>query len=82
MTNNQTKLQSIIDIASYYGKMYRISYGVIKTKVTVYGPKVDRDYYSELKPWIMNNEQIEVSVDNEHLGQIISGEDEEIKMWT
>ena len=37
MTDNQTKLQALSDIASHYGQMYRITYGASKTKITVVG---------------------------------------------
>ena len=35
MSEKQTKLQAQIEIASHYGKMYRISYVASKTKVTI-----------------------------------------------
>ena len=41
MSDKQTKLQAQIDIASHYGKMYRISYGASKTKVTIVGSDID-----------------------------------------
>ena len=35
MSDSQTKLQSLLDIAEHYGKMYRIQYGASKTKITI-----------------------------------------------
>ena len=64
MTDKQTKLQALIDIASHYGKMFRIKYGADKTKVTVVGSDVDRSYFQDVKPWTMNNEVVKVVEDN------------------
>ena len=40
MADTQSKLQAQLDIALYYGEMYRINYGASKTKVTVVGSEV------------------------------------------
>ena len=37
------------------------------------------DYYRETKPWTLNGERVEVVENNEHLGLIVSGLDEEQK---
>ena len=50
-----------------------------KTKITVVSSEVDRQYYSEICPWHIDDNPIEVSTDNEHLGQIVSGVDQERK---
>ena len=73
------KLQALIDIAEYYGKLYRIQYGASKTKITVSGSNVDIEYYSDTKPWNMNGKPIDVVENNDHLGQIISGTRQEDK---
>ena len=73
ITDNQTKLQALLDIAEHYGKMYRIEYGASKTKITVVGSEIDTDYYRDVSPWKMNNEVVKVVENNEHLGQIVSG---------
>ena len=44
MSDSPSKLQHIIDLASYYGKLYRIQYGADKTKIVVSGSAVDRQY--------------------------------------
>ena len=59
--------------------MYRIKYGADKTKVTVVGPKVDQQYYKDTQPWTMDNTRVSVVENNDHLGQIISGEGQEEK---
>ena len=79
MSDSQTKLQSLLDIAEHYGKMYRIQYGASKTKITVVGSEIDRTYFSDISPWKMNNEVVEVVEDNEHLGQVVSGKNQEQK---
>ena len=79
MSDKQTKLQAQMDIASHYGKMYRITYGAAKTKVTVVGSEIDRKYYHDVKPWTMDNNTVLVVEDNEHLGQVVSGKNQEQK---
>ena len=74
-----SKLQDLLDIASHYGQMYRIKYGATKTKVTVVGSEVDTQYFKDIAPWKMDNEIVKVVEDNEHLGQIVSGTDQEGK---
>ena len=73
------KLQSLIDIASHYGSLYRIQYGASKTKITVSGPEIDRKYYCDTKPWSMDGQPIDVVENNDHLGQIDSGSKQEEK---
>ena len=79
MTDSQTKLQAQLNIASHYGKMYRIKYGASKTKVTVVGSEIDTNYFKDISPWKMDGEIIEVVENNEHLGQIVSGVKQESK---
>ena len=73
MSDRQTKLQAQLEIASHYGKMYRIKYCAAKTKVTVVGSEIDQNYFIDVKPWIMDNKVVQVVTDNKHLGQIVSG---------
>ena len=79
MSDDPKKLQCILDLAGYYGKMYRIKYGADKTKVTVVGPKLDQQFYKDTQPWIMDNQRVGVVDNNDHLGQIISGDKQEQK---
>ena len=72
MSDNQSKLQALLDIAEQYGNMYRIEYGATKTKVTVVGSEVDMNYFEEVTPWKMSNDSVKGPKNNEHLGQIVS----------
>ena len=73
MSDSQTKLQALLDIAAFYGSMYRVIYGAAKTKVTVVGSEIDMNYYSDTAPWQLDNQKVKVTEDNDHLGQIVSG---------
>ena len=79
MSNSQSKLQALLDIAAFYGKMYRVTYGASKTKVTVVGSEIDRQYYHDVAPWKLDGQQVKVTEDNDHLGQIVSGVGQEQK---
>ena len=79
ISDSQTKLQALINIAEFYGAMHRLTYGAMKTKVTVIGSPADMEYYSEVNPWHLNGQKVKVTVDNDHLGQIVSGVDQELK---
>ena len=78
-SDSQTKLQSLLDIASHYGKIYRVQYGASKTKITITGSEIDSSYFQEARPWKMDGEVIDVVCDNDHLGQIVSGGQQEQK---
>ena len=73
MTDNQNKLQGLLDIASETGNMLKIKYGAKKTNIVISGPEVDRVYYTETTPWIMDGDRVKVTEDNDHLGQVVSG---------
>ena len=79
MTDSQSKLQILLDVAEYYGKTYNVSYGAAKSKVTVVGAATDRKYFAELAPWHLDGQTVQVTEDNDHLGQIVSGVDQEMK---
>ena len=79
MADSQSKLQALLDIAAYYGQMYRVTYGAAKTKVTVIGSESDMQYYQDVTPWRLDDQQVKVTVDNEHLGQVVSGVSQEMK---
>ena len=73
------RLQGAIDIVGHYGRRYRVIFNPSKTKAVVTGSKHDMDYYRDIKMWKLYDEKIEITEDNEHLGLIVSGVDEEIK---
>ena len=79
LASNPRKLQGLIDIIGHYGKRYRLIFGSDKTKVTITGSKLDMKYYEDTSFWSLYGEKLDVTADNEHLGLIVSGVDEEIK---
>ena len=79
LSDDPRKLQSLINIVGHYGYRYRVVFGADKTKITITGSKIDMRYYQDINIWSLNGEKLKVSEDNEHLGLIVSGIDEEIK---
>ena len=73
MTDSQYKLQVLLQNAEHYGSRYKIKYGAEKTKITIVGSEVDSKYFADISPWKINDEVIEITEDNEHLGQVVSG---------
>ena len=68
-----------VDIAANYGYRYKIKYGASKTKITVVGSKIDMAYYADTTPWTMDGSLVKVVENNDHLGQIVSGLNQEEK---
>ena len=58
ITDSQSKLQTLLDIAAYYGEMYKVTYGAAKTKVTVVGSAADMQYYSDVAPWQLDGQRV------------------------
>lgn len=79
LSGDPRKLQGIINIVHHYGRRYRVIFGADKTKVTVTGSKQDMAYYQDIHLWKLGGNPLPVTEDNEHLGLIVSGTDEEIK---
>ena len=79
MSGTPRGLQGLIDIVGHYGRRYRLIFGPDKTKVTVTGSKHDMQYYRENNIWSLYGEQLEVAEDNDHLGLVVSGSNEELK---
>ena len=79
LSGDPRQLQGAIDIVAHYGRRYRVIFGADKTKVTVTGSKVDMLYYKDINMWSLDGNPLPVTDDNEHLGLIVSGLDEEIK---
>ena len=73
ISDSQTKLQALLGIVEYYGRMYKVTYGANKTKITVVGSDQDMKYYSDTMPWHIDEMKVKVCEDNDHLGQIVSG---------
>ena len=79
LSNDPRNLQALINIVGHYGKRYRLVFGADKTKVTITGSKQDIQYYGDIKLWSLYGETLCVAENNEHLGLVVSGMDEEIK---
>ena len=79
LSGDPRKLQAIINIVGHYGRRYRITFGADKTKVTITGSKQDMQYYKDTQIWSLYGQRLVVADDNEHLGLLVSGMDEEIK---
>ena len=79
LTDDQVKLQGLLDICQHYGNLYRVKYGAAKTVISVVGSKKDMAYYDKIHPWTMNSQTVSVRENNEHLGLIVSGLSEEEK---
>ena len=79
ISDDQVKLQGLLDICQHYGQLYRIKYGANKTVVSVVGSKADMKYYEDTTPWVMDNLPVSVKEDNDHLGLVVSGMREEEK---
>ena len=79
LSGNPRDLQGLVNIIGHYGKRYRLIFGADKTKVTVTGSRQDIQYYSSIPIWSLYGEKLNVSEDNDHLGMVVSGIDEEIK---
>ena len=79
LSNNTRKLQGLIDIVGHYSKRYQLVFGASKTKVTITGSTKDMDYYKDINIWSLHGDPLQVADDNDHLGLIISGKNEEQK---
>ena len=58
ISDDQTRLQCLLDIASHYGQRYRVKYCATKTKITVVGAGIDKEYFADVKPWHMGGETV------------------------
>ena len=79
LSDDPRKLQAIIDIVAHYAHRYRLTFGANKTKVTITGSKQDMSYYKDIPIWSLAGKSLTVADNNDHLGMIVSGHDEETK---
>ena len=79
LSDNPRNLQSLINIIRHYGRRYRLIFGADTTKVTITGSNHDMQYYEDINIWSLYGEKLTVAEDNDHLGLIVSGINEEIK---
>ena len=63
----------------HYGRRYRVTFGADKAKVTITGSKQDMSYYQDINIWSLDGNKLAVTEDNDHLGLIVSGIEEEMK---
>ena len=78
-SDSQSGLQASIDIVEHYARRYRMIFNADKTKIVVTWSRHDIDYYADISPWKLKGEKIAVVNNNEHLGIVVSGLDEEEK---
>ena len=79
LSGTPSGLQAALNIVSFFGKRYRIVFNADKTKLVVTGSQIDMDYYRDITRWTLNDEIIAVCDENENLGLIVSGCNEEQK---
>ena len=79
LASTPSGLQAALNIVSFFGKRYRIVFNADKTKLVVTGSQIDMQYYRDINKWALDGDHIMVSEDNEHLGLVVSGNNEEQK---
>ena len=79
LSDSPSGLQSSMDIVSHYAGRYRVIFNADKTKIVVTGSKHDMLFYKDTKPWKLNGERVSVVENNDHLGLVVSGLNEEQK---
>ena len=74
-------MQDALNIVNHYVKRYRVIFNGDKTKIVVVvtGSKHDMAYYKDISPWFLDGEQVSVVTNNDHLGLVVSGMEEEQK---
>ena len=79
LSDTPSGLQGALGIVSHYGKRYQLKFNAGKTKAVITGSKTDMLFYKDTCPWHLNGDQVAVVDDNEHLGLLVAGLDEEQK---
>ena len=54
-------------------------FGPSKMRITVTGPSCDMQFFKDTEPWVIAGNSIPVAIDNDHLGLIVSGDEEDEK---
>ena len=78
-SDSQSGLQHALNIVSHYARRYRVQFNASKTKIVVTGSRLDMEYFKAVRPWTLNGKRVNVVSENEHLGLIVSGLNEEQK---
>ena len=79
LSGSQSGLQGALNIVSHYARRHRVTFNAEKTKLVVTGSPIDMKYYQDIQPWTLNNQKISVVENNDHLGLVVSGTQEEQK---
>ena len=79
LSDRPSGLQSALNIVEHYARRYRVIFNASKTKIVITGSKIDMDYYQDIKPWTLGGGKVSVVTDNDHLGLLVSGVEEEQK---
>ena len=79
LADSPSALQAALDIVAHYAKEHQLRFNAQKTKIVVCGSKTDMQYYKDTHPWQLNGETIQVVDNNDHLGVVVSGINEEQK---
>ena len=79
LSDRSSGLQGSINIVQHYARRYRVVFNASKTKIVVTGSKVDIQYYQDIHPYTLGDSTVSVVPNNEHLGLVVSGIDEEQK---
>ena len=79
LSDSPSGLQGALNIISHYAKKYQLNFNAGKTKAVVTGSKLDMNFYKDTRPWTLNGERIKVVDNNDHLGLVVSGYEEEQK---
>ena len=77
ISGSKSGLQGALNIINFFGKRYRVVFNADKTKLVVTGPRADMNYYRDIQPWTLDGKKISVVDENEHLGLLVAGENEE-----
>jgi hypothetical protein len=79
LSDRKSGLQGALEIVSHYAKRYRVIFNADKTKIVVTGSRPDMEFFKDTCPWHLDGERVTVVDNNEHLGLIVSGMNEEQK---
>ena len=79
LSGSRSALQGALNIVNHYARRYRVKFNAEKTKLVVTGSHIDMNFFKDTEPWTLNGEKVSVVNDNDHLGLIVSGVNEEAK---
>ena len=77
LSDSPSCLQVAINIVAHDANRIHLTFDAAKKTITISGSKQDMEFYCSNVPWKLNGERLKVVDDNDHLGLIVSGSDEE-----